>query len=81
MTTLDSQLAERLLEFWAKEGEDEPPPAMKGIWTEDEDEIILRGTDGRAIEKLELWHGTTRFNARVKYLRIVDAVGDESAEE
>lgn len=64
-TTMDTSLAERVLEIVVKDGE--VPTDMKGLWTETDDED-LGATDARKIQRLERKHGKDGLTARWEFL-------------
>lgn len=70
-TTMNAPLAELLLDFWAREGEDNLPEDSRGMWTDEDDDTMRKG-DARAIKKLEAKHGAQAFNARMDFLSVED---------
>lgn len=64
-TSMNAELADRVLALLS-EGH-EIPSDIPGVWTEQEDEIVL-GSETREIEALEKKHGSEFYNERFKYL-------------
>jgi len=65
-TTLDLRLAVEILEVKKRTGRF---PKMKGVWT-DEDDEIMRSSNAHAMGELEQWHGKSRTNARLALLEV-----------
>lgn len=64
-TSMDTGLAEDVLEFVRKSGE--MPKDKRGVWTETDDED-LGATDARKIQRLESKHGRDLLTARWEFL-------------
>lgn len=64
-TSMDAELADQVLVLLSS-GQGIPND-RPGVWTEQDDEVLM-GTEGRAIELLNKKHGKEYFNRRYKYL-------------
>ncbi|OJJ45483.1 hypothetical protein ASPZODRAFT_612194 [Penicilliopsis zonata CBS 506.65] len=77
-TSMDPELADKVLEHWLRAGQGIPDD-LPGVWTREDDQQI-DGTDARDIEQLFKKHGAQHFNARWEYLGLARSAGLEKEE-
>ena len=72
-TGMDTELAEEVLVHLGRYGV--LPVGRRGVWTEEEDEVLLGSTDARRIRRLEIRHGGEGVDRRIGFLRVYRGVG------